>query len=166
MKAISVYNLKPNYYFATEEGQIISSYQNKPLSLSLDKNGYSRPSFKTKDGKSVRIHAHRLILATYNPIENWENFEVNHIDDKKLNNKPSNLEWVTTKQNILHAWETGLARGGEFHGRATMTESMAMEAIFRHKQGESVTNIAKDLGVGRQAISKIINGDTWKYLPR
>lgn len=166
MKNVSVYNLKPNYYFATKDGKIISSYQGKELSKALDKDGYSRPSFRTKDGKSVRVYSHRIILATFRPVENWENLEVNHKDGNKLNNSLDNLEWVSNKENISHAWRTGLARGGEHHGRATMTEGMAIEAIERHKNGEKVAHIAKDLGVGRQAVSKIVNGDTWVYLPR
>ena len=166
MKPITVYNLKPNYYFATEDGKIISAYQGKELTYSLDKNGYARPSFVNQEGKRIRVHAHRLILATFNPVEGWENLEVNHKDGNKLNNSLDNLEWVSTKENIHHAWSHGLAQGGEKHGRATMTEAMAIEALERHKNGEKVAKIARDLGVGRQAVSKLVNGDTWKYLPR
>lgn len=166
MKTINVYNLKPNYYFATEDGRIISSYQNKELACSLDKNGYSRPSFVGVDGRRVRVHAHRLILATFNPIEGWEDLEVNHKDGNKLNNDLSNLEWVSNKENIQHAWNTGLTRGGEHHGRATMTEAMAILALQKHKEGQKVASIARELEVGRQSVSKLVNGDTWKYLPR
>lgn len=96
-KEITVYNLKPNYYFATEKGEIISSYLNKDLSQTLDQDGYSRPSLRTKDGKSIRVYRHRLILATFNPVEGWEQLEVNHINGNKLDNRLENLEWVSTQ---------------------------------------------------------------------
>lgn len=166
MKPITTYNLKPNYYFATEDGKIISAYQGKELTYSLDKNGYARPNFVSQEGKRIRVHAHRLILSTFNPIEGWEKLEVNHKDGNKLNNSLENLEWVTTKENIHHAIETGLKQHGEKHGRATMTEEMAIEALQLHKEGKSVAAIARDFGIGRQAVSKLVNGDTWKYLPR
>lgn len=164
MKAITTYNVKENYYFITEEGKLISSYQNKELSLSLDKDGYARPSLRTKDSKSVRVHLHRLVLSTFSPVDNWENLEVNHKDGNKLNNCLSNLEWVTTKENIQHAWKTGLSKGGENHSRARMTEKQAIYALRQRQIGKSVIEIAKELGVGRGSINSLVHGRTWKHL--
>lgn len=33
---------------------------------------------------------------------------INHLDGNPLNNKPSNLEWCTYKENQIHAFKTGL----------------------------------------------------------
>jgi hypothetical protein len=66
-------------------------------------------SFKAWNGqkKPKHITLHRALAMTF--IPNPENKPmVNHIDGDKLNNDLSNLEWVTAKENAVHAWENGL----------------------------------------------------------
>lgn len=65
-------------------------------------------------GKSVNLYVHRMVLQTFEPHKNFEKMEVNHIDGDKSNNRLENLEWVTSKENIRHAWDTGLMGIGEF----------------------------------------------------
>lgn len=75
---------------------------------SIDNTGYVRVSL-IKDGKNKKFLLHRLVAQTF--IPNPENKpQVNHKDGNKLNNNESNLEWVTGKENILHAKENDLFR--------------------------------------------------------
>ena len=58
---------------------------------------YSKQKFGETLIKSARIH--RLVLHAFNPIENEDEMQVNHIDYNRKNNKLSNLEWVTASEN-------------------------------------------------------------------
>ena len=62
---------------------------------------------------------------TFNPVENMENLEVNHIDGDKSNNKLENLEWCSGSLNVRHSLDTGLkmpARGENVGGNV-LTEA-------------------------------------------
>jgi hypothetical protein len=61
-------------------------------------NGYRHYRYKDKDRN---LTFHRLIAETL--IDNPDNKpQVNHKDGNRSNNHPSNLEWVTNKENALH----------------------------------------------------------------
>ncbi|CAG8646567.1 10968_t:CDS:2, partial [Diversispora eburnea] len=52
---------------------------------------------------------HRLVALTFCPKEEGKEY-VNHIDGNPTNNKVSNLEWYTQKENAQHAVRLGLQR--------------------------------------------------------
>ena len=95
----------PKYkgYHGTEDGNIISTKQKTPRVMKPQKHhlGY-KLYFLSVNGKHVGITGHRFIAECF--IENPDNLsDVNHIDQDKQNNKVSNLEWTTHKDNMLHS---------------------------------------------------------------
>lgn len=64
-------------------------------------NGYSRVVL-TKNGEAKKFFVHRIVANSF--IENPGNKKcVNHKDFDRSNNKVSNLEWCTNKENSEHA---------------------------------------------------------------
>ena len=54
-------------------------------------------------------YVHRLVAAAFVPNDDPENkIEVNHIDGNRCNNKASNLEYCSHKENMQHAAQNGL----------------------------------------------------------
>lgn len=61
------------------------------------------------NGKRKTFGIHRLVAMAFIGVpENYREMDVNHKDGNKSNNHYSNLEWVTHKENMYHAKETGL----------------------------------------------------------
>lgn len=129
-----------------------------------------------KDGKQRVIESHLLIAKTFLP--NPENKpQVNHIDGNKKNNCIENLEWVTARENLLHAFRTGLNPGsrpwagitGKDHIRSIpiIMCSMSGEEI---REFDSLTQAANFIGVSSSHISQcakgkrnLCGGYKWKY---
>lgn len=104
MKKILIDEVK-DYYYADEEGNIYSYYNNKEKKLSYDKDkdGYFRVSLQTNKGrKNYRIN--RIIAMTF--IENKDNLPVvHHKDNNKENNSVTNLEWTSIKENTIEGYK-------------------------------------------------------------
>lgn len=77
------------------------------LTGKLNHDGYLRIQI-WKDNKCRFVSVHRIIAETFIPNPNNKPF-VNHINGDKSDNRVENLEWVTQKENIAHAWKNGLS---------------------------------------------------------
>lgn len=93
----------PKYHNCGKQGYMQSE---KNLKQIKQNSGYLCVCiYKNGIGKKYLIH--RLVAETF--IPNPENkTQVNHLDGNKENNCIDNLEWVTQKENIQHAYKTGL----------------------------------------------------------
>ena len=76
----------------------------KILKPAYNKYGYLTVNLY-KNGKEANFFVHRLVARAF--IPNPENKpEVNHKDEVKSNNYRTNLEWMTTKENINYGTHT------------------------------------------------------------
>ena len=94
-------------YAATKDGRIWSYKRKKFLAPCADKDGYLK--IVLYDGSRKTIPIHRVVLMTWDPVEDMEKLQVNHKDENKKNNCLDNLEWMTCKENINYG--TGIQRG-------------------------------------------------------
>lgn len=79
----------------------IMTFKSKILSLNKHyKNGYLSVYLRVFD-KYERKSIHRLVALMFLDSVD-ENLEVNHIDSDKNNNKFTNLEWVSRRENQCH----------------------------------------------------------------
>lgn len=85
---------------------------------------------------------HRLIAEAF--IPNPDNkLEVNHINGDKLDNLPSNLEWVTFSENKIHAIQTGL--NDYTKNKMKKVAQYSLEGDFI-REYESINQVAKCFG--------------------
>ena len=89
-------------------------------------------------------------------IDNPENKpQVNHIDGNKENYALDNLEWCTSKENMMHAREHGLHVSDGDKRTAQLTMNGDIVAVFK-----SASEASRSTGIQRCNISSVARGNT------
>lgn len=130
--------------------------------------GYSQMTLY-KNSKGYPKKVHRLVAESFleNPLQKPE---VNHIDGNKLNNCVSNLEWVSSSENKIHAQKNGLCKKpptkfGENNEASKLTEVQVNQIRSEYQKGShknSSISLGKKYGVSYRTILYIVNGEHWK----
>ena len=100
---ISLFNRSK--YLVSQKG-VYSLIENRFLKGCKGCRGYMQVWLLCDDGVRRWFGIHRLIAEAF--IPNPNNLPVaHHLDHNKLNNDPSNLKWVSHRDNIRYAIEAG-----------------------------------------------------------
>ena len=151
-------------YAVSSKGKIYSHTTNKLLDGRICR-GYNVMKLRDEDRNIYNTGRHRIVAEQF--CENPDNKEyVNHKDGNKLNNNPSNLEWVTAQENTLHAIDHGLIYTvGDKSHLASIDEATAIRICEMIVDGKlNLREIADELGVGYDCVKKINEGKSWRRL--
>lgn len=121
------------------------------------------------DGRQNNYLVHRLVAIAFlgKPESNKE---VNHINGIKGDSRLENLEWVTSRENHIHAVKMGLSTfasiSGENSHKSKLTESDVSEIIkLRLVDKLKFREIGEKYNVVMSTIQKIFHKKNWKHIP-
>ena len=145
-------------YAITRDGRVWSYRSNKFLKPRLVR-GYHQVIL-CKEGKGKTYYIHRLVAKVF--IPNPDNKpQVNHLDENKLNNSVSNLEWATAKENSNYGTRTE---------RSNKKRSKPVYCIELDKTFYGAREAARELGLHNSSIIKCCKGKLkttggyhWRY---
>lgn len=111
MIPVNYRNIFPDKYLACDDGNIYNK-SGKLIKPYLDKRGYNYIRLQTYNRKTNTVKRrnfpkYRIIAACFNGSDRPE-MTIDHLDCNKLNDTPSNLEYVTFQENIDRARKNGL----------------------------------------------------------
>ena len=123
----------------------------------LDDDGY---------GTRIRCHYKRISPHRLSYILNVGEIPEGHIIRHKCRNrncvKPDHLETGTPKENTADMFRDGTIAKGEKQGSHKLTENQVRE--IRLRSDEIQNKLAKEYGVSRSVINKIILRKSWAWL--
>lgn len=137
-------SLKPGVFY----GRIMKQSVNK-------RNGYCYVCL-SKNGKAKNVRVHKYIALTFLENNDSSKTQINHLDGDKTNNKIENLEYCTGKENMHHAYKTGLEKRA---GIKTI-------CLDNMKVYESLTDAAKDVSGNRaqgEMVARVCRGERSHY---
>ena len=145
-------------YEISDTGSIRHIFTGDARQPSLNKGGYYRISLH-----GFTYSVHRLVGEAFieNPLNNPV---INHKNGIKTDNRVENLEWVTSSENTLHAYNTGLKRRGEDFNCAKLSDTDVENIKLRFVQGHRSHDIAADYEVAEGSIANIRSGRAWKHI--
>lgn len=107
----------------------------------------------SKDNKVRQWRIHILVANAF--IRNPEHKpQVNHIDGDKFNNNVANLEWVTARENKLHAVYTGLD--------IPTYGIKPVRCLNNGKTYRSASEAARQLGLNDSSVAHVCRGE-WHH---
>lgn len=145
------------HYMVSDLGRIKSLKSKIIMKPEIMKLGYHRVHI-SKNGQSEKILIHVLVAQAF-LNDKPDGMELNHKDEDKSNNKLSNLEWVTHKENMTK----GTVQKRRVEGCKDFLEKLRKPVYQYNIEGELIkkwpsVSAAKRAGYSAGNISMFCNG--------
>src|SRR5262245_13116164 len=125
------------------------------LTPETNAKGYYRVTVRSraKGKRRLRVSVHSLVANAFIG-ERPENCEINHKDRIRINNRASNLEYLTHLENMRYS--------GPPNKRLTADQVREIKTSVR--AGISTKLIAEKFSLHRRHVNKIMRGETWTHI--
>lgn len=157
-------------YMISNDGQVLSLKKKRPfLRRSFVDSGPRGGwlSVKLSENNKCKNYAvHRLVASAWIGPPPTKKHCINHKNGIKIDNRMQNLEWVTHKENMQHAYRVlypGSHRGQQ-NGRSKLSNENVLEIRNLRKNGMLLKDVAKIYKVSLSVIARICNKYSWSHL--
>lgn len=142
--------------FQTIKGRIIKPH--------LNAFGYEKFT-GSRDGKTKNLYVHRLVATAFIDKPDGKNC-INHIDNNPSNNRATNLEWCTHKENSQHMIKSNRTNPpvGARSASAKLTREQVLAIRSKSANGVKQAILAKEYGIHVVYVGSIVRRKNWKHI--
>lgn len=128
--------------------------------------GYLQVHLYADGGRSSRkcMRLHRLVAEAFLGPPPYDGAVVMHEDDDVANNRLSNLQWGTPKDNSVDMKRKSRSARGERSSNAKLTDADIPKIRGYAASGMTCYQISKKFPVSIAAIRFVVLGRTWKHV--
>lgn len=150
-------------YSVSDNGRVKNNVSGQIISQRKSTNGYMRVNVRSgfeKYERPTTLSVHRLVAEYFVPKISGKEY-VNHKDCDKTNNCASNLEWCTSKENSIHAYQSKEHYRDKCNANIVKAQNCCKKKIVVYKNDmligkfESITKASETLGL---SVKTIYNG--------
>lgn len=152
-------------YEISDKGRVRNSKGQRPgiMHPKTKANGYLEITMYV-NGKYISRTVHRLVAMAF-LLPDPTRSTINHKNDKKKDNRYTNLEWNTVRENNAHSAHKRLAVNNP-----KRAHKLTLEKVFairlRHAANGDTLTIAKDFGVTECTVRNLVYGRSWVSVTR
>lgn len=143
----------PNYQ-ADMLGRIRNKHTGYILKPSYDRYGYQKMSL----GNANNVQVHRLVCEAFCGPAPDDNYQVDHRDTNRSNNRVSNLRWATPSENIKHGVRCGNVDPIKASMKAREVNMRPVKIVETGAIFSSILDCASYLGVKPTNVSRCLTG--------
>lgn len=154
---------------------LVKAYRREDIILKGSPNttGYILVQLYPEPRKRKSLLVHRLVMLTFQPNPMMDELEVNHKDLDTTNNKMSNLEWVTQKENKEHYQASDkfktviikVPKGEDQHlSKLSNEQVIEIRRLYSANEHGSRKKLREKFGIAESTLRQILQGKTWKHL--
>lgn len=133
-----------NRYLVSNYGKVFDLNRNCYLTIHNVYAGYQSVTLHTNHGKKHML-LHRLVGMAFIPGD-WS-LQINHKNGIKSNCEETNLEWMTARENLMHALDTGLHKVMEDKPNSILTNEQVRIICEELCKRTMITDILKLIGL-------------------